>query len=40
LEVVPRTNGVDIDEDNSELDRAGSGWRHPPFCRLSASCTS
>jgi hypothetical protein len=38
LEIVPRENGVDSDEDNSELDRAGSGWRHPPFCRLSASC--
>jgi hypothetical protein len=26
LEIVPRKNGVDSDEDNSELDRAGSGW--------------
>jgi hypothetical protein len=40
LEVVPRKNGVDSDDDYSELDRAGSGWRHPPFCRLSAAWTT
>jgi hypothetical protein len=36
----PKKNGVDSDEDNSELDRAGSGWRHPTFCRLSDPSTT